>query len=238
MEWRQQESFSMIGRRLFLACSVLPAVLGSLTMPSAGQSSDQEALLVRAASTGDLALVKELLQSGVAIDARDGDGRTPLLAAVDGNHHSIAIHLIASGADINAQARNLDSPWLLAGARGRTAILKAMLATGKVDYSKRNRYGGNALIPACERGFVETVALLLAESRIDVNHVNDLGWTALLEAIVLGDGSRKYEEIVRLLIAHRANVNFADKNGETPLKHAQSRGFRVIAQMLRDAGGR
>ena len=94
---------------------------------------------------------------------------------------AIAISLSShgpSGADINAEAANQDTPWLLAGALGRTEMLAAMLDTGKVDYAMRNRYGGNALIPACERGHVETVRLLLERSKIDVNHINNLGWTA------------------------------------------------------------
>jgi Ankyrin repeats (many copies) len=71
-----------------------------------------------------------------------------------------AVLLVEAGSDINAQAANLDSPWLLAGALGRTEILRHMIPKGP-DLSLRNRFGGNALIPACERGHVETVKLLL-----------------------------------------------------------------------------
>jgi hypothetical protein len=202
------------------------------------QGRDRELLLVRAAGAGDRAFVESLLASGVAADVRDESGRSPLLAAVDQNHVAIAQLLIEKGADINAQAANLDTPWLLAGARGRTAILKLMLQTGKVDYTKRNRYGGNALIPACEKGFVDTVRLLLEESKISVNHVNNLGWTALLEAVMLGDGGPRHVEIVELLIKHKADVNLADKNGATPLAHARRKGHSDIARLLLAAGAR
>jgi uncharacterized protein len=110
-----------------------------------------------------------------------------------------------------------------------------MLDTGRVDYGRRNRYGGNALIPACERGHVATVRLLLERSAIDVDHVNDLGWTGLLEAVMLGDGGSRHVEIVRLLIAHRANVNLADRDGVTPLQHARRRGYREIEWLLQAA---
>jgi hypothetical protein len=93
------------------------------------------------------------------------------------------------------------------------------------------------LIPACHYGHVETVRVLLG-SGIDVNHVNRLGWTALLEAVILGDGGPRHTEIVRLLIAHRADVNLADKQGITPLAHAEQRGQRTIGGLLRVAGGR
>ena len=88
-----------------------------------------------------------------------------------------------------------------------------MLDTGKVDYAMRNRYGGNALIPACERGHVDTVRLLLDRSKIDVNHINNLGWTALLEAVILSDGGPRHIEIVRLLLAAGADPNIADNDG-------------------------
>jgi uncharacterized protein len=100
-----------------------------------------------------------------------------------------------------------------------------------------NRYGGTALIPACHHGHVETVRLLLT-TPIDVDHVNHLGWTALLEAVILGDGGPAYAEIVRMLIARKANLNLADKQGVTPLAHARDRGQVRVAQVLAAAGAR
>jgi hypothetical protein len=71
-----------------------------------------------------------------------------------------------------------------------------------------------------------------------VNHVNRLGWTALLEAVILGDGSKTYQDIVRLLLDGKADPNIADREGVTPLAHAVRRGYREIVAMLRAAGGR
>ncbi|MGH6890700.1 MAG: ankyrin repeat domain-containing protein [Dongiaceae bacterium] len=192
--------------------------------------------LLDAVRRGNLAAVVAALTQGAAIDARDGQQQSPLLLAVQGDHRDVALHLVARGADINAEAANHDTPWLLAGALGRTEMLSAMLDTGKVDYAKRNRYGGNALIPACERGHVDTVKLLLDRSRIDVDHVNNLGWTALLEAVMLSDGGPRHIEIVRLLLAAGANPNVADKDGVTPLQHARDRRYDAMAAMLKNAG--
>ena len=201
----------------------------------AGSADDA---LLRAAALGDKAAVVSALNAGAAIDARDAKLQTPLLIAIQNDNRDVAAHLIARGADINAVAANEDTPWLLAGALGRVSMLAAMLETGKVDYTRRNRYGGNALIPACERGHVETVRLLLEHSRIDVNHINNLGWTALIEAVVLSDGGPRHIEIVRLLLAHGADPNIADRDGVSPLKHAQDRRYDAIAAMIKDAGGK
>jgi ankyrin repeat protein len=223
-------------RRLFVlgVSSTLPFV--SATDAHADAAADRR--LLDAAAKGDRAGVAAALEARAAIDARDPRQQTALLLAVAGNHIDVARDLIAAGADINAVADNRDTPWLLAGAEGRTALIRPMLATGRVDYRLRNRYGGNALIPAAHHGHPATVKLLLEESKIDVDHVNDLGWTALLEAVILGDGGPTYVEIVRLLIAHKANVNLADRGGVSPLAHAKQRGFAAIAHMLEEAGGK
>jgi len=56
--------------------------------------------------------------------------------------------------------------------------------------------------------------------------------------VILGDGGPTHTEIVRELIAHKAQVNLADREGVTPLAHARRRGFREMARLLEAAGGR
>ena len=79
---------------------------------------------------------------------------------------------------------------------------------------------------------------LLLTTAIDVDHVNKLGWTALLEAVILGDGGPAHSEIVRLLLARGAQPNLADRDGVTPLRHAVNRKQAGVAQLLRAAGAR
>lgn len=67
------------------------------------------------------------------------------------------------------------------------------------DLTLRNRYGGVSVIPAAERGHVDYVRWV-ATTGIDLDHVNDLGWTALLEAVILGDGGPRHVEVVRALL--------------------------------------
>lgn len=188
-----------------------------------------------AARRGDAQALRRALASGASPDPRDAQGRTPLLIATIGNHPDAARALIEAGADVNAQADNRDSPFLYAGAEGRNEILRLTLP--KADLKSTNRYDGTALIPACHHGHVETVKLLLATG-IDRDHVNRLGWTALLEAVILGDGSATYDAIIGLLLDARANPNIPDRDGVSPLAHARARGFQSIARRIAAAGGR
>jgi uncharacterized protein len=109
--------------------------------------------------------------------------------------------------------------------------------TANPDFTIYNRFGGTALIPACERGRVEVVKELL-QTDVDIDHGNRLGWTALLEAIILGDGGPIHQEIVKLLIRAGAEVNLADGDNISPLRHARSKGFTPIVNMLESAGAR
>jgi len=216
--------------------TLLFAVVAMLLGEDAGMAQSNSDALLRAAARGDSAAVEKLLRAGAPVDPRDGQSRTPLLLATHGNHVAVARALIAAGADVNAKDAIRDSPFLYAGAEGRVEILRLTLAAG-ADLKSTNRYGGTALIPAAHHGHVEAVKILLGTA-IAVDHVNSLGWTALLEAVILGGGGPVHSEIVRLLVGARANVNIADRDGVTPLAHARRRGYRTIARLLEQAGGR
>ena len=113
-------------------------------------------------------------------------------------------------------------------------------AGGSGDFSPLwagQNVSGCQAIPAAERGHVETVDTLI-KAGVKVDHVNRLGWTALLEAIILGDGGERHQKIVALLIEAGANVNLADNDGVTPLQHARGRGYDEIASLLQKAGAK
>ena len=188
-----------------------------------------------AAGEGDVALVRQLLDAGLAVDERDSRGVTALLAAVRDDRRAVAVLLLERGADVNAVAENRDTPWLLAGASGRAELLQIMVSH-RPDLALLNRFGGTALIPACERGHVDAVRVLLTTT-IDVDHVNNLGWTCLLELVILGDGGPAHQAIARLILGAGADPNLADRAGVSPVQHARRQGQRAIEALLTAAGG-
>jgi ankyrin repeat protein len=202
-----------------------------------GQAGEKATMnLLDAARIGDVETVRSLLGGDTGTEIRDPDGRTPLLLATRRDEVEIARLLIEAGADVNAKDTIRDTPFLYAGAEGRDAILRLILATGRADLRDTNRYGGVALIPAAHHGHPSTVRILL-ETDIDVDHINDLGWTALIEAVILSDGGPVHQEIVGLLVDAGADPRIADRDGVTPLEHARKHGFREMAERI-EAGPR
>lgn len=106
-----------------------------------------------------------------------------------------------------------------------------VLLPARPDLTISNRFGGVSLIPASERGHVAYVRRMV-RTDIDVNHVNDLGWTALLEAVILGDGSNRYQEIVTILLEAGADRQLADRNGVTAIEHTKRRGHAAVVDIL------
>ncbi|MBN9079165.1 MAG: ankyrin repeat domain-containing protein [Rhizobiales bacterium] len=180
--------------------------------------------------TGNVEAVRSMLASAET-EVRDGEGRTALLLATRQDQVEIARLLIEAGADVNAKDTIQDTPFLFAGAEGRDAILRLILATGKANLRDTNRYGGVALIPAAHHGHPSTVRILL-DTDIDIDHVNNLGWTALIEAVILSDGGPVHQEIVGLLVDAGADREIADRDGVTPLEHARRRGFKEMAERI------
>lgn len=194
---------------------------------------DADDELLAAAAEGDTVRAERALEGRARLEARDAGGRTPLLLAAAADHVPMAELLVARGADPNAMDDRHDTPWLVTGVTGSVAMGKVLLAAG-ADLTVRNRYGGVSVIPASERGHVDYVRWV-AGTGIDLDHVNDLGWTALLEAVILGDGSPTYEEVVDVLLMAGASPDLADRDGVTPLDHARAKGHTSLARLLEAA---
>ncbi len=194
-------------------------------------TSQANRALLRAAGTGSADRAAIALRQGADIETRDQHRRTPLLLAATGDHTTVARLLVDLGADPDALHGRHDSAWLATGVTGSVRMAK-IIAAAEPDYGLLNRFGGTSLIPASERGHADYVAWVVEHTPMKIDHVNDLGWTALLEAVILGDGSRRWQRIVRTLLDAGADASIADKDGVTPLQHARKRGHTEIARII------
>lgn len=201
------------------------------TITSAARPADPDAALLQAAEVGDANAVAIALRAGANIEARDAHDRTALLLAATYDQIPVANVLVAMGASPNALDDRHDTPWLVTGVTGSVAMLEALLPANP-DLKIRNRFGGLSPIPASERGHVDYVRRVVLTG-VDLNHVNDLGWTALLEAVILGDGGPNHQEVVQILLAAGADRDIADRAGVSALQHAEQRGQNEVARLLR-----
>jgi ankyrin repeat protein len=193
--------------------------------------------LVAAAARGDATQIASLIAAGARPDVRDPRGRTPLHVAAFGRHADAMRALVAGGADPNALENDRYDTVTIAAVADDPATLRVALALGGSARNVTSRYDGTALIAAAHLGHVEVVRLLIPAGA-PLDHVNNLGWTALIESIVLGDGGARHTETLRLMVEAGANVNLADREGRTPRTLARTRGYDAMVAILEDAGAR
>ena len=187
--------------------------------------------LLEAVQKNQLLFVEEELKKGANVNLTDKNGKSLLLIATHNNNFEMAKLLVSYKADVNQQDKIQDSPFLYAGAAGHLKLVQLYLSHG-ARFDVFNRYNGTALIPASERGHLEVVKLLANTKGFPINHVNRLGWTALMEAVILGDGSQKFVNVIQTLIDAGCNINIADHDKKTPLAHAKAKGYSDIVQLL------
>ena len=190
-----------------------------------------------AAAQGDTAAIDRLAASKTPIDARDGYGRTPLHVAVFLKQPAAARALVRHGADANAlEAQKYDIVTIAAVAND-VPMLKLALELGGSAKNITSPYVGTALIASAHLGHDEVVRILIA-AKAPLDHVNNLGWTALIESIVLGNGGKRHIACLDALVKAGANVNLADRGGSTPLKLARGRGYTDMVAILEKVGAR
>ena len=95
-------------------------------------------------------------------------------------------------------------------------------------------YDGTALIAAAHLGHDGVVKQLIA-AKAPLDHVNNLHWTATIEAVVLGDGGPRHQATLKALLDAGASTALADRSGRTPLELARGRGYAAMVSMLQAA---
>jgi ankyrin repeat protein len=193
--------------------------------------------LFAAAARGDAEQIKVLVAGGARPDVRDAHGRTPLHGAAFGRHAEAMRALVAAGADPNALEHDRYDIVTIAAVADDVPTLRVALALGCSAQNVTSRYDGTALIAAAHLGHVEVVRVLIAAGA-PLDHVNNLGWTAVIESIVLGNGGARHTETLRLLVAAGASVTLTDREGRTPFVLARSRGYDAMVKIIQQAGAR
>lgn len=193
--------------------------------------------LHKAAASGDLATLRKLASNRSALDATDGNGRTPLHVATFLKRHEAITALIRAGANTAALDNQKYDAITIAAVADDPQTLKTLLGNGASAKLVTSIYDGTALIAAAHLGHEECVRLLISAGA-PLDHVNNIGWTALMESIVLGNGGKRHQATLKYLLDAGANPNIADKQGVSALTHARSRGYQTMVKMLESKGAK
>ena len=165
------------------------------------------------------------------VDMSDSQGNTLLLQAGQQKKLAMVKMLLNAGANVNALNHQKRDILNTAVSNRSVELVILALANGADPTLVTSVYEGSALIYATHQGQVEIVKLLI-EAGAPLNRVNNLGWTALLEATILGDGGVAHQRIVTMLLAGGGDANIADREGRTPLDHARSKGHLKMTKLL------
>ncbi len=206
------------------------------TPPSPSELLDYSGLHA-AAAKGDVATIERLAASGTPLDGADGRQRTALHVAAFAHQQGAAKTLLRLGANPNALDAQKYDIITIAAVDNDLEMLKLAIAGGCNPANITSPYNGTALIAAAHLGHTEVVRTLIA-AKAPLDHVNNLGWTALIELIVLGNGGKDHTDTLTALVKAGANVNIGDRSGTTPLTLAKNRGYTQMVKMLEGAGAR
>lgn len=215
---------------LAFAFNFLTANSNAQIAPSSSEIANYSGLH-QAANEGNIAAIQKYLADGADLEARDGAGRTALHVAAFASNEEAVTFLAKSGADVNALEHQRYDIITIAAVANDIEMLNTAISLGADAGNFTSPYDGTALIAAAHLGHHGVVDRLIAAGA-PLDHVNNLGWTALIEAVILGDGGQNHINIVRSLTEVGANKNIADRQGATPIDHARSRGYREIVTIL------
>lgn len=215
-----------------------------------GQQSSGKAIH-DAIAAGDVAKVRTLVASTpTLVDAKAGNGATPLIAAVHFKKTEILKLLLEKGAAVNAGVGHSGTALWYASADGNLEAARLLLDKGAMVDAKDSD-NSTPLLIAAENGQLEVVRLLLSKGAA-VNSAADEasrhnGATPLIGAtkgaqdyqapiggVRATSPNRKhgYLEVVSLLLEKGAAVNKKDNFGATALIYASENGQVDVVSLL------
>ncbi len=221
---------------LFAACTLAGLPARAQVGPTPAEAAQYQGLHA-AAWRGDVAKIERLAAAGANLNARDAHGRTPLHVDTFAGQRGAIRTLAKAGADLNLLENDRYDGVTIAAVADDEETLRMLLSLGASAKQVTSRYDGTALIAAAHLGHDGVVRQLIGAGA-PLDHVNNLHWTAVIEAIVLGNGGPRHQATLKALLDAGASVKLTDRQGKTPLELARARAYAEMVKMLVAAGAK
>ncbi len=207
-------------------------------------------------------LVRQLIQAGAPVNAKNKAKETALLMAVRDEQLGVVKDLLAAGANPNIKDRHNITPLQIALNKKNLAYSRALInARANVNVIDSSPAGSSPLIiaaeqvniplmkmllkaganPNFERKYGDKTALLVAISKADMNMLRLL-LNAKADVNIRGDSrqtplhfatDKKHLGMVNLLLKHHPAINVLDASGYSPLHNAVlSRNLPIVRRLL------
>ena len=170
-----------------------------------------------------------LIQKGCDVNAKNGNGETPVFSAAKSDNPGTIMTLAKNGAKIQ-ERDNLGSSALHVAVRWDALSAAEQLANLGIDINAQNIAGKTPLDEAAAEGSISMASFLISRGA-NPNSFDTSGRTALSGAV----RANNYE-MVKLLLSSNANPQIQDINGRTPYHDAVALGDKKIIAELRKAG--
>lgn len=181
-----------------------------------------------------------LLQNGLQLSKTFTNGRTPLFGIIvnSDDEASLVEAFLEAGAKAEAKDGNLDTPLHLA----THASFADLLLKHGADLSAKNSGGKTPLHTACEASHVGVVEFLLSKGDMINEAETEKRWTPLLLATnperrnKWMSSPEQYDQLIKLLLEHGANVQATASDGRTVLHNTARNGDANLVKVMIEQG--
>ena len=208
---------------------------------------------------GDSAAVRQMLEKGAKINARDREGYSAIHRAASKGQRNIIKLLISRGGKINAVNNNNETPLYLAAESGHLQTVKLLLKEGAspsilgknktsplsiaimnghektaraLQHGKLDKDSTRSAMLLAIQNKMQSLSVQLIKNNKSLSFFDERNRSALWHSADLGLKNVTQELIRRIPDA----INVADKNGYTPLARAVLNGYLDTASLLIDNG--
>ena len=189
-------------------------ISGLLVVLSVSQTVSGNELVLTAASEGDAARLKTLIDNGADVNEARADGFSALAQAIFyGNNPEAVDILISSGANVNTADDYGVTPLHLACMNKDLTSITKLLVAG-ADPNKARQTGETPLMSCANLGVTEGVKALIKHGADLEAKENREDQTALMWAAAEG-----HAEVVKVLVANSADVHARSRMVPAPKPH-------------------